>query len=218
MPLYKYDIALAAQMISSAYYMKKSRGLKPHVREYFDENHVQAIYLKQDILLIPGSNSVSDYLMFNLRVLNFGGKKYRLNDTDTETDQGAVWHQGFLKHAKGIADWIDERGYKPKFIVGHSLGAAATQILVRNWGVPGIAFAAPRPLRSATGHDHHDLCLCLNRRDDRVCDLPASFGHMGHVHSGGTRAFLRFDHKMKHYRTMVAEQQAMGKLGKMWPE
>lgn len=193
-------------------------ALKPNIKKSLDKNHVQAVFLKQNILLIPGSNSVGDYTMFNLRVLNFGGKKYRLNDELTAIwGPNVTWHQGFMKHAKVIADWMAVHRLRPKYIMGHSLGAAATQILVRTHGVPGIAFAAPRVTRGTVVPAPASDCLCLNRRDDRVCDLPASFEHLGEIHTGGTRQFLRFDHKMARYREFVAEEQRAGRLGTHWP-
>ena len=220
---FRYDIALAAKMVESSYDIFRRpaarNSLKGNIKGKLDENHVQALFLKQNILLIPGSNSIADYVMFNLRVLNFGGKKFRLNDELTETwGPGVIWHQGFMKHAKVITDWMRRKGFKPKYVMGHSLGAAATQIIVRTHGIPGIAFAAPRVTRGVVQPAPASDCLCLNRLDDKVCSLPASFQHLGEIHEGvGKRSFLRFDHSMKHYKDMVATQQRAGKLGTHWP-
>ncbi len=98
---HSYDIKLAAQMAEASYRGRRSPSLEHSIRYELDEDDVQALFLKGDILLIPGSNSVADYLKFNLRVLNIGGKKYRLNDDDTEEgESGTTWHQGFLRHAQ----------------------------------------------------------------------------------------------------------------------
>ncbi|MBV7408907.1 MULTISPECIES: lipase family protein [Roseobacteraceae] len=221
---HRYDIARAAQMVEASYLLFKRRpprtSLDASVKDKLDKNHVQAVFLKQNILLIPGSNSVGDYVKFNLRVLNFGGKKYRLNDelTDKWGAHDVIWHQGFMRHAKVIADWMQVKRYRPKYIIGHSLGAAATQILVRTHDVPGIAFAAPRVTRGIVQPAPASKCLCLNRNDDKVCDLPGSFQHLGEVHAGeGERRFLRFDHQMDRYQEMVTAQQAAGHLGTHWP-
>lgn len=216
---HSYDIALAAKMVEASYRGASHRSLARDVQAELDKNDVQALFLKQKILLIPGSNSVSDYLKFNLRVLNIGGKRYRLNDDDTEKGaSGTVWHQGFLTFAKEIYDWLERENLRPKYIMGHSLGAAATQILVRTYGVPGIAFAAPRPRRSSGSIKHSNLCLCLNRDDDSVCDLPPSFHHMGRVHRARAAASVFGpDHSMKHYGRVVGEQISAGRLGKKWP-
>jgi hypothetical protein len=69
------------------------------------EDDVEAHFLKNGILLIPGSNSLMDYLKFNLRTLNLGGKQYRMSDATTKKGaSGTTWHQGFLAHAKIIFD------------------------------------------------------------------------------------------------------------------
>ncbi|MEL6463944.1 MAG: hypothetical protein AAFQ58_03155 [Pseudomonadota bacterium] len=216
---HRYEIKLAAQMAEASYSGRSNASLAAAWRDGLDQHDVQAIFLKGDILLIPGSNSVMDYLKFNLRVLNIGGTRYRLSDEHTEKGaSGTVWHQGFLHHAKVIYDWLERQRYKPKFIIGHSLGAAATQILVRTYGVPGIAFAAPRPRRSRGAIKHSELCLCVNRDDDMVCDLPGTFHHMGRVHRArAARSVFGPDHSMKHYRKVIDEQQTGGHLHRHWP-
>ena len=78
--------------------------------------------------------------------------------------------------------------------------------------------AAPRPRRSRGAIKHSHLCLCVNRDDDAVCDLPGSFHHMGHVHRAlARRSVFGPDHSMKHYRKVIDEQQVAGILGKKWP-
>ncbi|WP_299045511.1 hypothetical protein [uncultured Tateyamaria sp.] len=217
---HRYEIKLAAQMAEASYSGRTNASLAAAWRDDLNDHDVQAIFLKGDILLIPGSNSVMDYLRYNLRVLNIAGKKYRLSDADTEKGaSGTVWHQGFLRHAKVIYDWLEREKYRPKYIIGHSLGAAATQILVRTYGVPGIGFASPRPRRSPGSIKHSSLCLCLNRDDDKVCDLPGSFHHLGRVHRARAKfSGLGPDHSMKHYRRVIDEQQLAGKLGTHWPK
>ncbi|MEO0378874.1 MAG: hypothetical protein AAF252_01300 [Pseudomonadota bacterium] len=216
---HSYDIKLAAQMAEASYQGRRNASLATALRHELDEDDVQALFLKGDILLIPGSNSVADYLKFNLRILNIGGKKFRLNDNFTESGaSGTIWHQGFLRHAQVIFAWLERERLRPKYIIGHSLGAAATQILVRTYGVPGIGFAAPRPRRSRGAIKHSNLCLCVNRDDDAVCELPTTFHHMGHVHHArAKRSVFGPDHSMKHYRKVIEEQQTAGKLGARWP-
>lgn len=216
---HSYDIKLAAKMAEASYKGRRSTSLAPSIRHELNEKDVEAYFLKGNILLIPGSNSVADYLKYNLRVLNIGGKRYRLSDNDTEEGaSGTTWHQGFLAHAKVIFDWLKRENLKPDYIIGHSLGAAATQILVRSYGVPGIGFAAPRPRRSSGAIKHSALCLCINRDDDPVCDLPGAFHHMGKVHRAKAKSSsLGPDHKMKHYRRVIDEQQTAGTLGDRWP-
>lgn len=220
---FKYDIALAAKMVESSYLLFKRpaarNSLKGNIKDTLDKNHVQAVFLKQNILVIPGSNSIADYAMFNLRALNFGGKKYKLNDELTETwGPGVIWHQGFMKHAKVITDWMRRNGHRPKYVMGHSLGAAATQIIVRTHNIHGIAFAAPRVTRGVVQPAPASKCLCLNRTDDKVCGLPTTFQHLGEIREGKTAGgFLRFDHSMENYKRLVTALQTKDDLGTHWP-
>ncbi|WP_223427939.1 hypothetical protein [Tateyamaria pelophila] len=215
-----YDIKLAAQIAEASYTGRRHSPLAPSILHQLDENDVAAYFLKGNILLIPGSNSVADYLKYHLRVLQIGCKRYRLSDEDTEKGaSGTVWHQGFLAHVKVIYDWLKRENLKPDYIIGHSLGAAATQVLVRTCGVPGIGFAAPWPRRSSGAIKHSDLCLCINRDDDPVCGLPGIFHNMGTVHRAkAKRSRFGPDHSIKHYRRVIDEQQTPGTLGPRWPE
>ena len=216
---FSYDIKLAAKMAEASYQGRTLPSLAAALHKELDEDDVEALFLNGDILLIPGSNSLADYLKFNLRVLNIGGKRFRLKDDDTQAGaSGTIWHQGFLRHAQKIYAWLEQERLRPKYIIGHSLGAAATQILVRTYGVPGIGFAAPRPRRSKGAIKFSNLCLCINRDDDAVCDLPGSFHHMGRVHRArAKRSVFGPDHSMKHYRRVIDEQQVAGLLGTRWP-
>ena len=53
----------------------------------------------------------------------------------------AIWHKGFAGHAETIANKLG--ALRPTYIVGHSLGAAAAQILGCVYGVPAIGFTSP---------------------------------------------------------------------------
>lgn len=217
--MHSYDIETAAKLAEASYDALTHPSVKDLIKYSLDEDDVQAHLLTNGVLLIPGSNSLMDYLRFNLRVLNLGGKKYKMSDETTgKGASGTTWHQGFLAHAKVIYDWLEAKNETPKFIIGHSLGAAATQILSKSWHVAGIGFAAPRPRRYEGRIKNDELCLCINRNDDTVCDLPGSFHHMGKVVNCRHLSFpFSFRHAMPHYRKAVEEQQASGKLDKLWP-
>ncbi|QBF33700.1 hypothetical protein [Thalassococcus sp. S3] len=219
MALHRYPLAAAAQLARASYSANRHPSVAPHIARSLDKDDVQAYLLKNGVLLIPGSNSVMDYLKFNLRVLNIGGRQFRIDDGTTEKGHsGTLWHQGFLRHAKAIFDWIDEGGTRPIFIIGHSLGAAATQILSKSYAVPGIGFAAPRPRKHRGTVVDDDLCLCINRDDDIVCGLPGRFHHMGKVHKcKAAGSAHRAGHNMKHYQKVLAEQHQLGLLGIHWP-
>ncbi|WP_136441791.1 hypothetical protein [Pacificoceanicola onchidii] len=217
--MHRYPIYSAAQLAHSSYKADTHPSVAPRIARSLDQGDVQAHLLDNGVLLIPGSNSVMDYLKFNLRVLWIAGKKYAVKDAVSEKGaSGTIWHQGFLRHAKVIYDWVEAGGTKPTYIIGHSLGAAATQVLTKSWAVPGIGFAAPRP-RKARGPVKHDkLCLLINRDDDPVTKLPFSFNHMGQVHRArAARSSFGPDHHMKHYKAVVKEEQGKGRLGPSWP-
>ena len=216
--MHRYNIKNAAQLARASYSATSHPSIKPLLRASLDKRDVQAHLLKNGILLIPGSNSLMDYLRYNLRVLRIGAKKYRMSNDKTEALNGVRWHQGFLAHAKVIQDWVAENNFKVKYIIGHSLGAAAAQILSRSWRVPAIGFAAPRPCRKNAPRPLSPLCLCINRSDDGVCALPSSFHHSGQVKECKARgSVFSPDHSMRHYVKAVAETQAAGKLMKNWP-
>ncbi len=177
-----------------------------------------AFLIKGNILVIQGSNSVADYLKYNLRVLRFGQKKLKMNANTTAKDKrGAVWHQGFLYHALEIQNWLQSHRQRPKFIVGHSLGAAATQVLSAAYGVPGIGFAAPRICMRSPASLRKDRCLLICRSDDIVAQIPNGFDHLGDtrtlrvVHGPWPR------HKMKHYTSLLPQLISQRKLPKQWP-
>lgn len=217
--MFRYPIKTAAQLAQASYSASTHPSVAPEIHRTLNKGDVEAHLLKNGVLLIPGSNSVMDYLKFNLRVLNIGGKRYKISDGTTEKGHsGTVWHQGFLRHAKAIFDWIEEGGTRPKYIIGHSLGAAATQILSKSYGVAGIGFAAPRPRRARGPIKNDRLCLCINRDDDIVCGLPGKFHHMGKVVLCKAKlSAFGADHNMAHYRKVVDEAQAAGTMPQNWP-
>ncbi|MCF6444153.1 hypothetical protein [Nereida sp. MMG025] len=214
---FRYPIKTAALLARASYRAKRHPSVRNLVTHSLDENDVQAHFLDNGILLIPGSNSPIDYLKFNLRVLNIGGTKYKLaHDATDKGHSGTVWHQGFLAHAKHIFDWVRAENLKPKFIIGHSLGAAATQILCKSYKVHGIAFAAPRPRKHRGQIAADKYCLCINRKEDAVCGLVPRFNHLGQVQLLSSRSGWGMRHHMKHYQKLVDEFQANGTLPESW--
>lgn len=177
---------------------------------------VQAHLTDNGILLLPGSNSILDYAHFNLRVFNIGGKKYRLSSrTDERGASGTVWHQGFLRYSRSVFNWVGHR--KPKFIIGHSLGAAAAQVLSKSWNVPAVGFAAPRPRRGGGSVRNDGKCLVICRVDDVVCNLAPSFHHLGQA------KFLEpdgrewgFNHSMNNYVRILQNNKGPDKVPTHW--
>ncbi len=214
----RLHLQTAAKMAQDAYLPNaKSLGghsfLIPPLR-----GDATAFLLKGHILVVQGSNSVADYLKYNFRVLRLGNKRLKMDAKKTEKDRrGAVWHQGFLHHAMEIQSWLKSHGQKPKIIVGHSLGAAATQVLSSAYGVPGIGFAAPRICKHAPSSLRKDRCLLICRSDDIVASVPSGFDHLGDerhlrvTHGPWPR------HKMKHYTALLPQLISRKQLPKHWP-
>lgn len=180
---------------------------------------VQAHIMEGNILLLPGSNSLRDYLKYNLRPLRLGHKRLRLKDGGTAKGaSGTTWHQGFLAYAKVVYDWLDEQNIKPQQIIGHSLGAAAGQILSKSYGVPAIGFAAPRPKLVKGPVKYDGLCLLINRADDLVPTLPSGFHHMSKARLlTPPRSQWFSSHKMASYKVTTKAAQQAGHLPHQWP-
>lgn len=213
----RYTLARAAELAEAAYTGQSHSQIGYQHKASLDDADVQAHFLTDGTVLIEGSDSIRDYLRYNLRIRNLGGKRLRM--ANRIGGAPITWHQGFLAHAKVVQDWLMRENLTPRFFIGHSLGAASAQILSAGWGVPAVAFAAPRPCRTASARAAARVCLCVNRTDDTVCTLPGGFHHLGDVRSFRPRApSFGMDHAMKHYRETVAAEVAAGKLPRVWPQ
>jgi pimeloyl-ACP methyl ester carboxylesterase len=211
-----YKLTHAAILAKASY---SAEGIvTPRIIKSLDHDDVQAYLLNGKILLLPGSNSVKDYFKYNLRPLRLGDEVLRLKDGKVERGaSGTKWHQGFLRYSKFVFDWLKEEGVKPNYIIGHSLGAAAAQILSKTYNVPAIAFAAPRPKRSKNGVIHDGRCLIINRTDDPVAKAPDLYFHMGSpklLKSVTDKAF--WAHAMPRYVKIVDEGIASDDLPESW--
>ena len=178
---------------------------------------VQAHLTETGVLLLPGSNSIHDYFHFNLRFFQVGPKRYRLATSSTERGaSGTIWHQGFLIYSRKIFDWLGHR--RPKLIIGHSLGAPATQVLSKTYNTPGIGFAAPRPRKGGGSVRHDDKCLSICRVDDTVCGLPPNFNHLGDARFFEPASDnWGLDHSMKNYRKILQAHNGPDQLPTLWP-
>lgn len=211
-----YRLKDAATLAKASY--TAAQIISPPVVKSLDHDDVQAHVLQGNILLLPGSNSVRDYLKFNLRPLRLGNRRLTMSNGETERGaSGTIWHQGFLVYARVIFDWLKDEGIKPNFIIGHSLGAAATQILSKSYDTPAIGFAAPRPKKTNNRVKHDDKCLLLNRTDDIVPKMPSAFTHMGQaklLRSATDQRFLA--HSMPRYQSIIEEAVQAQRLPETW--
>ena len=210
-----YRLVDAATLAKASY--RADLVVSPPVVMSLDHQDVQAHLLQGDILLLPGSNSIRDYLRYNLRPLMLGGQQLTMQSDETERGaSGTIWHQGFLNYSRIVFDWLKVAGVRPKFIVGHSLGAAATQILSKSYDTPAIGFAAPRPKKTRNRVQHDDKCLLINRTDDIVPKLPTTFNHMGKAKllRASRRRFNA--HSMPFYQDIVGEAVQAQVLPETW--
>ncbi len=205
----------AADLVEASY--APQRISSPKIVHSFDKDDVQAHLTEDGILLLPGSNSVADYARYNLRLFRVGEQRYRMDETATAPGASqTIWHQGFLAYAKAIYDWMEGKP-RPKVIMGHSLGAAAAQILSMSWSVPAIGFAAPRPRRGMGTAAHNPRCLLICREDDTVCTLAPGFHHMGDVRSLRPIGLsLGIDHSMKQYIRLMKAGTGPDLIPRMW--
>ncbi|MEM7318913.1 MAG: hypothetical protein AAF408_07805, partial [Pseudomonadota bacterium] len=172
---------------------------------------VEAYMLSNKCLLVPGSNSIWDYLKFNFRLLNLGMPRLKLlarqqnqkgdGGKTVRSKSGIVWHQGFFTHANHINSWVgSDPSNWPRLIVGHSLGAASAQILSTIWSAPSIGFAAPRIRKSSVPPQFENKSLSICRKDDIVGRLPRGFDRMGQTSILVHRARkFGLNHKMAAY-------------------
>lgn len=206
------DVMDAAKLVQNSYL---GRSHLPPVRMTVNDGHVQAYLLSDNTLVIPGSNEFIDYTRANLVI----GKAKVSWGKMGKAAGNAIWHQGFANHATVIANQIGR--VKPSFIVGHSLGAAAAQILGCVFGVPAIGFASPMPRHGTPRLTHEGKVLNVVRNDDPVCRMPPkNFGYrrVGNtevMHTSGGSGGLR--HAMKHYIKLMDAERRNGTMVKSWP-
>jgi len=157
----------AADLLTRAY--DQGRGLNLAYTP-LNRNGVEAYLTTDGTLVIPGTNDRKDWW----RNLNIGSAQAGASRR--------VWHSGFLEHARSVFHYGATK--QPKRVVGHSLGAAAAQIVAVSLNIPAICFASPRPLRGARNFGGEQKVLNINRRDDFITNLPPFFlfRHVGRVH------------------------------------
>lgn len=212
----RYELSSAADLAQASYDISGQTLIQQRLALSIDEEDVQAHLLDNGLLLIPGSNSVEDYVRYNFG-LRVGGKKYSVRDSSTGQAFGGRWHQGFLAHAMVIHRRLDRR--RPKFIIGHSLGAAAAQFLSLLWRVPAIGFAAPRLHTGGREVKNDRLCLCLWRKDDPVGSFPGdSFRHVGKsIRLDKNRTTGLLNHSVRHYKASMNNAHNRSIVPQVWP-
>ncbi|WP_425038101.1 hypothetical protein [Primorskyibacter sp. S187A] len=205
----------ACDMIEAAYDQTNAADIEHQI----DIRGVQAQYLKSGVLVIPGTNEMADWFDFNL---NISGQPTDGHGFEVVPgDSGSMWHAGFLEHAQIVYTFA--KGLRPKFIIGHSLGAASAQIVGTSLRVPTLAFASPQTLRGRPTNRlaHEGWVVNYCRLDDTVCHVPPKF--LG-FRTLGSRYWLApdeinvgGDHSIDHYRALLKTKKVQDRVPMAWP-
>ncbi|MCT8161206.1 hypothetical protein [Pseudoruegeria sp. SHC-113] len=207
----KLKLSDAAETMRQIYYDPAAA----EVQVSLDIRGVQVYFLKNGTLVIPGTNEFSDWFEFNFDVFGTEGHGFEV----AHGDSGAVWHAGFLEHAQTVFSFA--KPLKPKFIIGHSLGAASAQIVGSSLRVPTVAFASPRTNRGEKRFSGAGWVLNICRVDDTVCHVPPPF--MGFQHVGSVRWMMPDeanpgqDHRIHEYIDCMAMEQNAKRIESHWP-
>ena len=217
----RMDVQEAAAYAEASYAPSthsKTKNLEVISRDEQKNDDVQAHYLPQkQILLIPGTNSLADWRRYNTRVVRIGSKRLKFSKNTTERGlANAIWHQGFMAHARAVQQWQMANKFPIRFIIGHSLGAASAQILCKCYPIYGIGFAAPRTRPFDKPLRNDKLCLLINRHDDTVCGVPDQFHHCGVVHQMTPRRKIGMDHSMPNYIAALPKAISDGQVPRKW--
>jgi TATA-box binding protein (TBP) (component of TFIID and TFIIIB) len=77
-------IMTAAQLVQASYDPANQPDFARRIKHALNKNDVEAYLLESGTLVIPGSNSLADYVKFNTRVFRVGGKRYKVKNLATE--------------------------------------------------------------------------------------------------------------------------------------
>jgi hypothetical protein len=203
----------AARIMAAGY---APRG-RLDVTRSLDEGGVQAHFLADGTLVVPGTNERTDWVSFNLRALPRASRA--LASALRRGASGARWHGGFLSHAEIVYEFA--KPLRPERMIGHSLGAASAQIAGASLGIPVIAFASPRTKHGDRRFPNEGWVLNVNRRDDKVGWIPPSgfgFRHLGSVYAlEPPTPNIGIDHAMDHYIALLRHPRAGRRVPRVWP-
>lgn len=177
----------------------------------------QAYLTMDDVLVIPGTNEFADWTKYNLQAFNAKGSQVGWGGADPAI-AGAIWHFGFARHALEVAIFMAAR--RPKFIIGHSLGAGSAQILAVHYQVPTVCFASPRPCFGTDPLLGEGWAINLVNNDDIIGAVLASeagFRRIGSVRGLSPTATGGLHHSMADYKPALAARLATGSLSPFWP-
>jgi len=205
-----------------AYEVERKAGAKASslkhlmdVAQSYNVDGVQAYLLKDKTLVVPGTNEMSDWGRYNLATR----RVWSQNLSREAGASGALWHKGFLAHARAVYNFVVM--LKPKFLIGHSLGAASVQIAGASLAKPTVAFASPRTKHGKAYFKGEGWVVNINRVDDTVCHVPppsTGYRHLGSQYwMAPSKVNVGGDHQMKHYIRLLDDKHASRNVPKKWP-
>lgn len=200
------------------------------VRVTKDVKHVDAGLTKEkNILVITGSDSWQDYMFYNLRPWRPLPRMPEIDQLTSSDLPKRAFHKGFLLLAARVKHFLGD--HKPDYIVGHSLGAAAAQILGTGLGVPTVCLASPQVVKrkflkpSALRSPGHAQWNVFNlawdkdfvTRGYRLTGLRC-LGHRVVVGTDDPNPGI--DHFVQDYKHLIIEAEAYqtAKLPSAWPD
>lgn len=182
------------------------------------EPGAQAFITHDRDLVIPGTNECDDWRRFNLQVHAPANAWIPGLQLVPQADVGS-WHFGFLRHADSVYRFA--RIHQPRFVVGHSLGGAAAQLIGHRMRLPTITFGSPRVYKgrlSQIGGEGWVLNLC--RSDDPVTGVPtlSGFRHLGTTRRFNTgRPVSSRNHPIAKYLGLIGTTVALARIEREWP-
>ncbi len=171
-------------------------------------------------LVIPGTNECEDWRQFNLQIHAQATARIPGLLLVPQADI-ASWHFGFLRHADSVYRFARHR--RPRFIVGHSLGGAAAQIIGQRMNLPTVTFGAPRVYKGRQPRlPGEGWVLNLCRSDDPVTGVPtlAGFRHLGTVRRFNTgRPVSSRNHPVADYLRLIenGDEARFARIEREWP-
>lgn len=182
------------------------------------EPGAQAYITPAHDLVIPGTNECEDWRMFNLQVHAQANARIPGLLLVPQADV-ASWHFGFLRHADSVFRFA--RHHRPRFIVGHSLGGAAAQIIGHRMRLPTVTFGAPRVYKGRLPRlAGEGWILNLCRSDDPVTGVPAlsGFRHLGTARRLGTgQPVSSRNHPVAEYQRLLGSEDRFARIEREWP-